>query len=466
MNNDAYIKTWNQTYLQAPDTLDRMGVINRVACAFNTCIDSVVKISGYELSDMIKQEKLSLKKLTSIKEHTLSNGADLLKAVFRCFCDGIAEEWIAKDKSFYDWMMQHFGTDRVQMGGQAGIIANTLSLTHARKIIVHSNALSDLQSEQFFDNINLLSFTKDGELKQVSRISRDENSSIHWIIEFDKGDVIEVDGKEFTCPKSNRFIATYDPPLFNFEVDENFLKYTYEHKFDYFILSGFQALSSEMGGLEHIDRAVEIIKKWKEVSPISTVHLEIASTQDLKIREAIATKLIPIVDSLGLNEREAMDILEVIGEKNLFKQCQTSADVINLFQAAMTIKNTLKPKRIQLHMFGIYIKIQDHYYPISPRASVRGMVLASVAAASKAKEGGLLYSQDILSAHGYSVSEIGINQLKNLSAFLKDDNLLWEGLTRYQGFDIMAVPTIIIDQPQSLVGMGDTISAFSLLGSR
>ena len=61
MTDNSLKKKWNNIFAKAPKTLDKMAKINRIASAFNTCIDSVVKISGEELFKLIKSEKLSLK---------------------------------------------------------------------------------------------------------------------------------------------------------------------------------------------------------------------------------------------------------------------------------------------------------------------------------------------------------------------------------------------------------------------
>lgn len=466
MTDNSLKKKWNNIFAKAPKTLDKMAKINRIASAFNTCIDSVVKISGEELFKLIKSEKLSLKELTEIKHKSIDSASDLLKGVFNCFRYGIAEEWTAEDKSVFDWMLNNLGTKKMQIGGQAGIIANTMSLTGIKQVIVHSNALSDLQASQFFKRNNLLSFDKDGKLNPAFSINRDSNTSIHWIVEFDKNDKITLDGKDFICPKSNRFIATYDPPLFDFVIDENFMKYTNSNKVDYFVLSGYQALSSHNHGVKHVKDSIAIVKSWKKASPKSIVHLEIASTQDTKVRHAVAKYLAPYADSIGVNERETMDILEVINQKKLLETCRKEPSAVNLFKAIMAIKNKLKYPRIQLHMFGLYITIQNKNFPIKPLANRNGMVLAATAAASKAYVGKLSETSDILEAYGQPVSDIGLSELEKLSNYLKQPDLLSKGIACHKDFDIITVPTILIEKPKTLVGMGDTISAFSIVGAR
>jgi len=40
------------------------------------------------------------------------------------------------------------------------------------------------------------------------------------------------------------------------------------------------------------------------------------------------------------------------------------------------------------------------------------------------------------------------------------------GIVSNDKYDLIAVPTILIDKPKTLVGMGDTISSISLVGAR
>lgn len=456
---------WNNFYQEAPETLDKMSKIKSVACAFNSCVDSVIKISGNEILRLIKKEKISLAKLQKINHKNINDVSDFIKGIFLCFTKGIAEEWTSDKIEMFNWMLSNIGTKKIQMGGQAGIVANTISLANIKKVIVHSNALTQEQANQFFSNKNLLSFDKKGNLKQASLINRDKTSSIHWIIEFDKNDTINIEGKTFICPKSNRFIVTYDPPLFNFKLDKHFINYTCKNDIDYYFLSGYQALSYHNHGLKHIKTSKKIISSWKERNPQSIVHLEIASTQDKIIRKAILTNLASIVDSVGINDRETIDILEVTNNKKLYNLCQKNPDSINLFKAILKIKQKLKCPRIQLHMFGLYITIQDKHYPISPTKIRNGMILASTAAASKASIGYLKQKSDITKSCGLPVSEISLIELEKLSSYLKTKTLLQKGICSFKNFYIIATPTIIINKPKTLVGMGDTISSFSIIGA-
>ena len=53
-----------------------------------------------------------------------------------------------------------------------------------------------------------------------------------------------------------------------------------------------------------------------------------------------------------------------------------------------------------------------------------------------------------------------------MADFIGNEKLVETGIGSYDGFDVIALPTIIIEKPLTLVGMGDTISSLSLLAAR
>jgi ADP-dependent phosphofructokinase/glucokinase len=96
--------------------------------------------------------------------------------------------------------------------------------------------------------------------------------------------------------------------------------------------------------------------------------------------------------------------------------------------------------------------------------NLKGMISASVVSSSKALNGELSEFSHTQKALGYEVSDIGLNELINLSNMLNKTELLENGVCEIDGYMVSAIPTILIDKPKTLVGMGDTISSVSLLG--
>ncbi len=456
---------WLDKYAGAADTLNKVKNVRAAATAFNTNIDAVLKISGQQIEQLIKKVALIQSDLENDKSSVLNSAKDVVRGIIKCFSRGIAEEWIAEDKAVYEWMVDNLGYDRLQMGGQGGIVANVLGVIGVQKVYAHTNSLPKLQAEQFLKLGNVLSFDDQGKEAPAYQIDRKSDIPlIHWIVEFDKNDSFSFNGKEYVCPKSNRFIATYDPLNLHLVIDDNFVKHMRKNAADFVILSGFHALTEQNDGVRLQASALPYIEEWKKNGAV--LHLEIASTQDKVVRQAIVETLAPKADSVGINEREAIDILEVCGEEILAQKCEKETHSCHLFEALLRIKKKLGCKRIQLHMFGLYMTLQDKGFKVTPEENLRGMVVAATVAAGKAGVGNLDASENLLWAAGKEVSDVGLKELCDLAACIGSENLPLTGIAECEGFDLIAVPTIIIEKPVTLVGMGDTISSVSLVAAR
>lgn len=459
-------KCWQQKYSCVPSQLEKVKEIRSAATAFNTNIDAVFKISGKRLAELLKLTELSEEEFNSPRT-LLETPQDVVHGIAKCFSRGIAEEWITDDKAVYEWMSKNLGYDRLQMGGQGGIVANALAVLGVQNVFVHTNSHPKLQAQQFLPLDNLFGIDEKGNICRAVDIDRaNETPLIHWIIEFDIGDSFTAWGKEFTCPKSNRFIATYDPDNIDLVINQGFVKHLSQHGYDYLVLSGYHNLTSKRNGVKLVNDSVALIKDWKKHNPQGIIHLELASTQDKKVRAAIIEKIAPLADSLGLNEREALDALEVINPAKYAELAHEDLTAPRLFEIVRLIKEKTNSPRLQLHMFGLYITLQDKNFSITPEQNLRGMMLASTIAATKAGTGKIEDHAQLLWAHGKEVAEISLNNLQELSEYLQKPELIENGICQYENYDIIAVPTIIIEKPLTLVGMGDTISSVSLIGAR
>jgi ADP-dependent phosphofructokinase/glucokinase len=408
---------------------------------------------------------------------SINTNEDAIRGLIKCFKNGIAEEWLIEEKSVFDWLNLNIGYDNLQMGGQGGIVANVMAACGVNDVYVHTASSPKEQSKLFLDLPNLKNVNRYGELQKAFTIDRTKDIPlIHWIIEFDKEDTLQINGESFTCPKSNRFIATYDPLNFKLAIDEAFDNKMCDPStsFEYIILSGYQMLQNELShggsGIDRINESIKIIKKWSKNNPQNILHFEIASTQDKIIRKYLIDHLARDVDSLGFNERELIDILEVIGEDELAEKCDKETTSSNLFKGMIKVFNYTKCPRMQLHMFGLYITVQKKGYQISPIQNRKGMQLAANIAATKAGTGAINSKDILLWSKDREVSDIGLNELRSLSETVSQEfgvnNLIEEGTFTDDSVEIIAIPTIIIDKPITLVGMGDTISSISLVGAQ
>jgi ADP-dependent phosphofructokinase/glucokinase len=407
----------------------------------------------------------------------INSNEDAIRGIIKCFKSGIAEEWLIENVDVFNWLNRIIGYDKLQMGGQGGIVANAMAVCGVNPVYVHTASSPKNQAKLFLDLPNLLNVNHEGELEKAYTIDRVQDTPlIHWIIEFDKADKIKLNNVEIICPKSNRFIATYDPLNFKLHIDEAFDKKmsSPDTHFEYIILSGYQMLQSKIAGnetgIERIDKSKKIVERWKETCPDHILHFEIASTQDTAVRKYLIDTIAKDAHSIGFNERELIDILEVIDEKQLAIDCDKNTHSSNLFKGMLKVFDYVNCPRIQLHMFGLYITLQKKGFKITPEQNKKGMQLAANIAATKAGTGSISTHEVLLWSKNQHVADVGLNELQELSETVEQlfgaNNLLEAGIYSTNTIDIIAVPTIIIDKPITLVGMGDTISSISLVGAR
>lgn len=117
-------------------------------------------------------------------------------------------------------------------------------------------------------------------------------------------------------------------------------------------------------------------------------------------------------------------------------------------------------------MFGLYMTIQDKDFIYTPEQNLKGMMTAAVVSSSKAYNGEIAKYDDVTKTLGMPVSNQGLNELTALSEMLHKKELLEAGVCEIDDFWLSAIPTILIEKPKTLVGMGDTISSVSLLAGR
>ncbi|GJQ64174.1 MAG: ADP-specific phosphofructokinase [Melioribacteraceae bacterium] len=468
---------WKDHFNSSGEQLKKMAEVNGLISAFNANIDAVIKISGEKIEKIIDEFGLNPDHLIQDNEQSIRSVEDAIRGLIRCFRGGFAEEWLIEEKEVFEWLNKNIGYDKLQMGGQGGIVANVMATCEVGNVYVHTASSPKEQSGLFQDLPNLQNVDLNGELKKAYEIDRHEDIPlIHWIIEFDKNDKLNIGGENIVCPKSNRFIATYDPLNFSLTIDQAFHKKMSEptKTFEYIILSGYQMLKEKLNdgrtGTERIDESILAVNEWLKNNPDSLLHFEIASTRDKVVRKYLVDKLAPKADSVGFNERELIDILEVIGEEELAGKCDKETSSSNLFEGMLKVFEYTGCSRMQLHMFGLYITLQKKGFRVTPIQNRNGMQLAANIAATKAGTGAIDSHEILLWSKDKDVSEVGLNELTALSEKVSElfgnNDLCEKGIFTDENIEIIAVPTIIIDKPITLVGMGDTISSISLVAAR
>lgn len=469
---------WQKKYAESYKRLESMDRIEGVLSVFNANIDAVKAVDLHEWNKWLTSSGIGEEAIDKAPQSIITTMASFFKGFLECFSKGIAQEWLIGSEELFKTIQEMVGYDKLQMGGQGGIIANVLSLCQIEKVFVHAASLPQLQADLFLKRDNLLSANADDQFVQASEaLRKDELPLIHWILEFQKGDTITCNGVTYTCPKSNRFIATWDPLNFKLAIDKHFLAAmeNYSGPVDYCLLAGYQMLTEPLtGGAQALDRITEskaIVDRWRVQHPRMKVHFEFASTQDVAVRKELLDEMGDWADSIGLNEQELIDLLEIAGCEDLANECKENTHSVALFKGLAALFEKIGASRIQLHHFGQYITLLKNSTTDEAIKSAQGMMLAASVAASKAGNGALEECEDLQWAQGMSIGEVSMEEFGALGEYLSGlDNIdarqfSETGIAIADGFTIVAVPTIIVDKPKTLVGMGDTISSLSLVGA-
>ncbi|MGF1451899.1 MAG: ADP-dependent glucokinase/phosphofructokinase [Opitutales bacterium] len=464
---------WREHYRETPSLLASLPEVGPVVSAFNANVDALLRVTPERLNTWLQPFDAGFVLAEGPPE--IREPVDVLRGLVTCLRRGVAAEWLVANPDVDRWMRDTLGQDGTQMGGQAGIIGNVLAVA-GLPVLVHAASNPPQQAQLFADLKNLQTVGPDGTLTPARLAGREHDTAmVHLILEFQKGDTFTVGEETFTCPRSNRFIATYDPLNCGLAIEPEFAAAveSYPQPISAVVLSGYQMLTETLAdgrsGLAQVNASRAVLERWRASHPKSIIHLEVASTQDLEVRRAMVEQIVPVCDSLGCNEQELAQILESLGDAE--RAATVSADLhgVTLTAALIDVFQRLGVERIQLHFFGMYLTVQKPAARLAPEANRAGMALAATLAAAKAGTGSLEDPASFLWAHGNDVSPLPLQELEDIAGYLESTygqtDFARTGIFFGDTFDLIAMPTILVEKPVSLVGMGDTISALSLIGT-
>ena len=149
---------WSSLYQVTKEKLENFPKIGGIVSAWNANIDAVVKLSGKRIENLLENHN----QIYNSSINMVCTPEDLLRGLIKCFKDGIAEEWIVENEEIFLWMKNNIGYDKLQMGGQGGIIANTAAICGVNPVFVHCASLPKMQADLFLELDNLVSFDTAG----------------------------------------------------------------------------------------------------------------------------------------------------------------------------------------------------------------------------------------------------------------------------------------------------------------
>jgi ADP-dependent phosphofructokinase/glucokinase len=328
---------------------------------------------------------------------------------------------VAVGEKVLGFLMDRLGVDEYRIGGQVGNMARdaarlgVVAFAHVAKKCKKQMELLDQEGIRVAGPEGFAS---------PAEITEDCTPAVHYVMEFKKGDTIR--GKKI--PASNRFIASYDPETFSLELDPLFMAAleTEISDIEKAVVSGFHLVKEEYASrVREVGKAIE---RWKERNPDLFLHLEMAEFQSRKVLEETLEHILPKVDSVGANEIE-LAMMTGIEDRD-----EALAYLVR------------KVPMVLYHSSGYSACISD-----SPKEEMRrALQFAALVGAYKAAHGRGPTMAELEAYRPERPSKEGIKAKKELEAV-------------DFGKNIVVVPSLLVEHPKSLVGVGDCFTVCFVL---
>ncbi|MFB6130311.1 MAG: ADP-dependent glucokinase/phosphofructokinase [Salinigranum sp.] len=398
-----------------------------VFCAYNANVDAIVDVDGDVEDALDPPHDRELDRIES--------PADLATAIVRTMERGEGDE-IAAAESFEGWFGANLRADERRLGGQAGIMADFLSLAGATPIL-YTYLLSDAQRSTFRDPETVLFPVVDGGLqfRPLSSAPTAAETKTNWIFEFDRG--TRLFGT--TATESTRLIAASRPEAFDLETG-GLAAHARElgRRVDCAILSGYHSLKAEYAdGTTDADHLESGRRFLSELGRETTVQVEYGVTHDEALREAIVERIAPLADVVSVDVRELGLLAADLGVGPPDDDVRAHRDALR------EVREALGVRAVKLHAREYFLAVTDGYLP--PERVREGFRFAAVVAAAKATHGRLADPSQLDDGAAVEPSAAGAEA----AAAVAEDA------------DVVAVPNRVVEDETGTVGIGDVVSCSS-----
>jgi len=322
------------------------------------------------------------------------------------------------------------------IGGQAGIMANFLSGI-GNAVIFYTPFLSEELAEMI--NEKVLYPVVEGEfvLKNVRDAANTDRTKTNLIFEYSG----EETGRVIFSRKLKGF-----GPYFRKGVSDNFSKI--DSDVDRIILSGFHDVEG--------NKEAKLKKSRAQVKELKTsVHLEFVYRND-EISSLISRYIIPEVESIGLDEDELKNLLELL-EMDIAEEDHLSLG--ETFQVAKKLVEKFDLERIHVHTYRFHLTVAEENYRFSSKRIRDAMLFGELCAIENADKGEIPNSDDLKKFDMEKLHLEGLEELEHFQEFFELDDFVETGTAEVEGYRVAAIPTMIHEEPERLVGMGDIISS-------
>jgi len=362
--------------------------------------------------------------------------ADLYSRLLQSMPYYTAEEWFISDPGQYRRFTRSFASfGSLSLGGQAGIAALHLARLGVPRVVCAA-PFHGPESAAILKRSGIL-------VPEFSTGNAPAGDIIHLVFEYPAG---LVPPAPRVIPRNNRFIVSpvHEPATALIPKDrmEGFLKEIAPCNRAF--LSGYQYLSSD----EEYSAARDQILRLKDRNPSLRIHIEWVSVSDETIIRNMICHILPVADSLGLNENELALMLRSLGLLPIHEPKNPPLTPVQVMEGALTLCRNLGLKRIHIHTFGYYVLVIRRN-GINAELSRNALLFASREVAHAAN------------GTGTDLSEAGIRAVGMAEAAFGPASS--PGIYPLKSHVLVVVPTLIVRNITRTTGLGDILSSTALV---
>jgi ADP-dependent phosphofructokinase/glucokinase len=408
---------------------------HRVVFGYTSDLDIVFRYDS-SVFNQLTAEYLTCKEAPQIQpEDSIDSISDLARVVAAYMIAGAGGEIDITDYRVCQYLNEHF-EGVPGLGGTCAQGAAALGAMGMPLIAHISDRCEEVCQQMDYPGLQGI---RDGKAVPIMEIATKETPVYHMILQYTKGDTLEINGKTYTVPCSNRLIMDYDTIHKDLHVDPDFRSYLETHAED--------VISYNISGLNGMidpalveNRLAELelhYKTIKEKNPACIFYFESAHYLNPQVKHVVYHTMAQYVDILGMNEEELVVHTQECGQdidKSSFPDVLRGLELVQKKHGV---------KGIILHTKDYAMYFGDELTGINIE---KGLVMGNLMACTRARTGRYGSYEDCQDSLACPLSETGLRFYEELG-------------TMKLTHDVRLVPSRYMEKPKYTIGLGDTFVA-------
>ena len=422
------------------DVLDRMEdrIQERIdkgllpAFGYTSDLDLVCKTTAEDLSRLVQEHfPAGLDPANLTVKPEVENLTDLAVALVDSCYHGLGTELMLEDPSILPGMFPAAEA----VGGSAAQAMLACAAVGCPALLHLSDGSPEVRKLMERDEVKLVN--KDGTLTTPKDYYETQAPETHWILQFQRGTVVEGNGFSFEAPGSNRVIVA--------ENTINRVVYLRQEYLDYIennakqvtsqLISGYNAVRDFDCLRDRVAVIAENMRRYHEKNPDGIRYLEGGHIVDNELDKIAMDGFYPVSDIMGMNEEEADVVFTREGIPHDMSDIDSIVESLRIFRKQSGIR------------LGVLIHSKDYALYVGDKVpgDIReGMVYGHAMASARATYGVPADIGQVREMLNNPLSPVGVAFAEKIASDPE----------KYA--DVVLVPTRLIERPKYTVGLGDT----------